>query len=707
MSDSQPVDRLHSQVVHHIANSLGWSELRDVQKMAIEPIIDGANTVLLAPTAGGKTEAAYFPLMSRIVDEDWAGMSLLYLSPIKALLNNQADRLRTLLGFIGHEVGVWHGDISQSQKRRMRDNPPTLMLTTPESLEGMLISTKTEPEVLFGDLRAVVIDEIHAFAGDDRGWHLLGVLNRLAHYAGRDVQRIGLSATVGNREEIVKWLSGGSSRPQVTVDPPPEDVEPEVTVDWIGSLENAAKIISRLHRGQRRLVFCDSRLQTEKLARSLRKRGVTTHVSHSSLSADERRQTERAFSQGGAGVIVATSALELGIDIGSLDRVIQIDAPYSVASFLQRMGRTGRRPGTVPNLLFLTVSDDGFWRALAIVDAWRRGEVEDVVAPQKPHHIAAQQVLATVLEDPGLPMQKLGSRLQGFVDSAGLSREVVDELREHLLATGYLASDGIRLGMGRAGESDFGSRNFLELVSVFTSPPIFRVKHGIREIGTVDQSTFLDDQDDEKSGPKVILLSGRSWVVGSIDWSSRIAYVEPAERSGRTRWTGIGLGVQPMLARAHRRVFVCRSSVEEHLSKRASGHAERAGEAYEFVEEDTVVALRDDGELGLWTFAGIHANLLLADLLRDMGFEKVTAKGLCVVIKEDLTLSEVEDVRETLKGRLDGGLPERCVEHRLMDELKFGELLPPGLLLETSRAKLYDPQRLRQVFEKQWSFVGL
>lgn len=703
------MESLHPQIVHHIANSMGWDELRDVQQMAIEPILSGANTVLLAPTAGGKTEAAFFPLMSRLVEERWEGLSILYLSPIKALLNNQQDRLEKLLGYIGHEVGVWHGDISQSVKKRIRQSPPSLLLTTPESLEGMLISTKTEPAQLFANLRALVIDEIHAFADDDRGWHLLGVLNRLAHYAGRDIQRVGLSATVGNRQAIVGWLSGGSTREQITVDPPPGDVAPEVKVDWVGSIENAALIIARLHRGERRLVFCDSRLQTERLARALRKRDVTTHVTHSSLSVDERRQTERAFSEGGPGVIVATSALELGIDIGSLDRVIQIDAPYSVASFLQRMGRTGRRPGTTPNLLFLSITDAGFSRALAIVDAWQRGEVEDVVAPSKPYHIAAQQILATVLERPGMSVQELAPHLAGFSDSAGISTAVVDELREHLMATGYLATDGIRLGVGRSSESAYGKRNFLELVSVFTSPPIFRVRHGRREIGSVDQSTFLsedDSGDGEDKSPPVILLAGRSWRVTSINWSRRIAYVEPVDLPGKSRWMGMGLGVGPLLAEAHRRVFIDDQSVAAYLSERAGRHIIGLNEEYAFVDDEALVVVGDSKEITLWTFAGIHANLLLADLLADEGIENVSARGLCVVIKESLNLSDVESILERIEVGDDDELPKRCAEHPLIEQLKFGELLPEELLVETARAQLYDVPGARAALRRPRVFYG-
>ena len=184
----------------------------------------------------------------------------------------------------------------------------------------------------------------------------------------------------------------------VREDPSPT-VSTEVTIDYVGSMDNAATVISRLHRGDKRLVFAESRRSAEELAFLLRERDVQTFVSHSSLSVDERRQSERAFAEARDTVIVATSTLELGIDIGDLDRVIQIDAPRTVSSFLQRLGRTGRRPGTNRNTLFLATSLDGLLDAAAVLLLWRRGFVEKVVAPPHPRHLAAQQFLALALQE--------------------------------------------------------------------------------------------------------------------------------------------------------------------------------------------------------------------------------------------------------------------------------------------------------------------
>jgi ATP-dependent Lhr-like helicase len=260
-------ERLHPSIQHHVVNSLGWRELRPLQAQAVGPILDGEHCLLIAPTAGGKTEAAILPIFSRMLGEEWKGLSVLYICPIRALLNNLEERLNFYGSLVGRRCGLWHGDVGQASKSAILKDPPDILLTTPESLEAMLISRRTDRRYFFGNLRAVIIDEAHAFAGDDRGWHLLAVLERIAYLAGRHPQRIGLSATIGNPQEIMSWLSRGAERSRVISPPANQVSEAEVQLDYVGSIENAALVISKLHRGEKRLVFCDSRSQAEQLAR--------------------------------------------------------------------------------------------------------------------------------------------------------------------------------------------------------------------------------------------------------------------------------------------------------------------------------------------------------------------------------------------------------------------------------------------------------
>lgn len=213
-------DLLHPALQHHIVNSLGWRELRPFQEAVIPSILGGKHLIVLAPTAGGKTEAAFFPVASRMLSESWTGLSVLYICPIKALLNNLDIRLQRYCTLVGRRAALWHGDVKTSDRRRILREPPDCLLTTPESLEVMLVSPNVDARRLFSNLRVVIVDEIHAFAGDDRGWHLLAVLERISRLAGRELQRIGLSATVGNPQALVDWLAGSCAGPREVSLPP-------------------------------------------------------------------------------------------------------------------------------------------------------------------------------------------------------------------------------------------------------------------------------------------------------------------------------------------------------------------------------------------------------------------------------------------------------------------------------------------------------
>jgi ATP-dependent helicase Lhr and Lhr-like helicase len=555
-----PVDRLDPVVLHHVVNTLGWPDLRPLQRAAIDPVMDGDDAVLLAPTAGGKTEAACLPVLSAMAAHGWTGTSVLYLCPLKALLNNLVTRVDGYAQWLGRRAVLWHGDTGEAARRRIRAERPDILLTTPESLEAMLIGVKTDHAHLLGGIRAVIVDEVHAFAGDDRGWHLLAVLERLQRLTGRPIQRIGLSATVGNPQQLLTWLQGsGAGRrtgsivapglskasASAAAGPPPGEVE----LDYVGSLTNAAKVIATLHRGEKRLVFCDSRRQVEELGAALRARDVTVFLSHASLSAAERNRSEQAFAEARDCVIVATSTLELGIDVGDLDRVIQIDSPDTVAAFLQRLGRTGRRPGSSRNCLFLATDRDALLQAAALLLLWARGWVEPVVPPPEPRHLVAQQLLSITLQE-----HRLGDRMwPGQWNGLAPFDRSAEPILRHLTEEGYLDRDAGMLFIGPEAERRFGRRHFIALTASFTAPPQFTVLSGRAEIGRMDPAVLTE----ERPGPRRLLLAGRSWQVNHIDWGRKRVFVEPADSGGVAKWSGgTPTGLSYALTRAMREVLL-------------------------------------------------------------------------------------------------------------------------------------------------------
>ncbi len=681
-------DRLHPALQHHIVNSLGWKGLREVQTASIEGYRSGANLIVLAPTAGGKTEAAFFPVISQMLTEAWTGLSVLYVSPIRALLNNQEERLQRYFQLVGRKAACWHGDTTQGDKRRMLTEPPDCLLTTPESLEVLLVSAKINHRQFFQNVRTVVIDELHAFAGDDRGWHLLSVLARIGRLAERDIQRVGLSATVGNPEEMLVWLAAGSQRGRQVIRPEPATLaRPEVLLDYVGSLPNAAKVIRLLHQGQKRLVFCDSRSRVEQLALLLRQDGVDTFVSHSSLGLDERRSAERAFAQRQNCIIVATSSLELGLDVGDLDRVFQIDAPPTVSSFLQRMGRTGRRPGTTPNCLFLATTDEGLLRAAALLDLWQEGFVEPVVAPPKPYHILAQQLMALVLQERGVGRTEWFDWVATVPGYASMDRHVVSDLVGFMLGSGILWSDSGVLSFAPEGEARYGRKNFMELLSVFTSPPLFRVIAGQKEVGSVHESTFYKRDD----GPPIIVLAGRSWKTNHLDWKRRIAHVEPADERGRSRWLGEGQFLSYRVCQSIRRLLA--DDADQPIwSRRATAQLNEIRTEYPWLSsERTAIVRHPSGEVRWWTFGGGVANSLVADHFRPKA--EVRVDNLSVRFPASVKPSEVEE----LLGALSPDRIEPTPSDDAIEGMKFSECLPPHIAAEVFCARFNDSESVCRI----------
>ena len=686
------VDLLHPVVLHHVANTLQWPALRPLQEQAIQPVLDGHDALLLAPTAGGKTEAAVLPLLSAMEQQRWSGLSVLYLCPLRALLNNLEPRIDSYAQWLGRRAQLWHGDTGEGCRNQIRRDPPDILLTTPESLEAMLVSTKMESAEFFATVRAVVVDEVHAFAGDDRGWHLLAVLERVSRLARRPLQRVGLSATVGNPDELITWLQGSAAEarsatviaPAVdiaatgrTEGPPPGDV----TLDHVGSLDNAAKVIAALHAGQKRLVFCESRRAVEELAHDLRVRGVQTFVSHSSLSVDERRRAEQAFAEARDCVIVSTSTLELGIDVGDLDRVIQIDSPRTVASFLQRIGRTGRRPGTSRNALFLTTDDGNLLQAAGLLLLWSHGFVEPVVPPPAPRHIAAQQILALTLQE-----GRIGDAgWQDWWGGLGIFDETAPEILDHLVATGHLERDQGMLFLGPEAEMRFGRRNFMDLLSVFAASPEFTVLLGREEVGSVDPIVLTRKVD----GPRLIVLAGRSWKVTHIDWKRRRCYVEPDQTPSSMRWVGEGLPMSFALSRAQRDILLGHDPKATLSMRAVAALAGLRGKRGHQVHEEGSVILREGDDHWWWTWAGARANATLMAALPDVidPKQQVGNYRLRLLPATDERPSPWRGIDESA-GLVDSAVP--AVSARAVSGLKFNEVLPAGLAAETLALRAVD-----------------
>jgi len=641
--------RFNTRLQHAIVSRLGWTSLRPVQEEAGEALLDGKNAVVLAPTAGGKTEASMFPTLSMLCDEQAEGVGALYIAPIKALLNNQAERLGTYTEMVSLRRFVWHGDTPSSARKKFLAEPTELLMTTPESLEVMLISSRVDEQKLFGDVRIVIIDEVHALAGSDRGAHLLSVLERIARVSRHDIQRVGLSATVGNPDMILEWLRGTSRRDGVVVDPPKNPARRQLLVVHRESMEELAQDAARMAKGQKSLFFCESRSTTESVAETMRWSGTTVFVHHSAVSKEERELAEERFHHGSDACIVCTSTLELGIDVGDLDRVLQAEAPDTVSSFMQRMGRTGRRPGAVANTTFFCETTSGVLQAIALIELAKAGWVEDVPVTSRCWPVLVHQLFAMALAADGIAPDEIWNHVSQLPDFRGIHRAEFDRLVAWMVRDKGLVQTSGRLVLGPKAERRFGRRNFMALYAVFSSPQSYTVlTMAGQPLGSLNQG-FVDRLTE---GYSAFLLGGRAWQVVHIRHDERQIRVDPAPRGKQPTWGGYlpqFLGFE--VCQAIRAVLQTEPGYP-YLHEGAAELLRQQRDLFSDVLDPAAGDLEvDDGEIRWWTFAGGRINSTLRYALQAVGGDwKVVPDNLLIKVRgEDLDERSLREAIDQLR----------------------------------------------------------
>lgn len=676
-----------------ISSRLGWTSLRPVQELAGEAILDGKNAVVLAPTAGGKTEASMFPALASLVEREPDGVGVIYIAPIKALLNNQEERLGTYTEMVGLRSFVWHGDVGDAAKRKFVKEPTEILMTTPESLEVMLVSPRSPVQRLFKDLRLVVIDEVHALAGTDRGAHLMSVIERLAPSSANDIQRVGLSATVGNPDQILAWLKGSSQREGVVIDPPKNPAKRDLSVALHLSIAGLAGDAAARAAGKKSLFFCQSRALTETVAERMRGRSIDVFVHHSSVSLEERKAAEDRFAHGTNACIVCTSTLELGIDVGDLDLVFQANAPSTVSSFMQRMGRTGRRAGTTANTAFLCEEPEAVLQAIALIELAREGWIERVTHQERCWPVLVHQLLAMSLQFGATSAERCWEQLSRVPDFRGIARAEFDAVIEHMLKDEFLFESGGLLSMGTAAERAYGKKNFMELYAVFSSPVLYRVvTEAGRDLGSLEQA-FVDRLVEQMSS---FLLGGRAWTVARVSHDDRVVTVRDAPGGVKPSWGGFipqHLGfdlcqrMKHVLTEDVRYAYVDEPAYKHIVEKRADlgDVLRRPGPAVQL-----------DGEVARWwTFAGGRINHTLK-----YGFEvaegwKVVPDNFQLRIEGDgVGLESVRRVIERMSAAAfwDEPTTRRAVLARLPSYRlsKFQDCLPEKFALEVIENYLLD-----------------
>jgi len=495
----------------------GFTHLSDAQIQAIPLILHGRHLVLVAPTGTGKTESAMFPVFNGMLAiPSGGGFKALYITPLRALNRDILARMQWWCGELGLTVGVRHGDTPVAERRKQALLPPDLLITTPETFQALFMGRRLRQHLRH--VRYVIVDEVHELAASKRGAQLAVAMERLQVYAG-EFQRIGLSATVGNPDEIARFLCG--ARPCSVVQVPVAQ-QLEISVRFVGDdFKHQTEVLSKaLKREGSTLVFVNTRVAAEALGHALYEHG-DVEVHHGSLSKEVRIDAEERFKLGEIRTLICTSSMELGIDIGRVDHVIQFGSPREVARLVQRVGRAGHQLNTVSKGTILATGFDDLLESLVIARKATSNEIEPVVLPRHAADVLANQVAAMAVEYgeiERLAIEEILERTALFNGCGALLEDVCRQMEEHRL----VRSDGSRIiTTARARRYLAGN---LSMIHDERKVPVFDMVSR-RTVGTLDESFVVG----WVHTGAVFITKGQLWRV--LEIADGKLTVEPAKKA--------------------------------------------------------------------------------------------------------------------------------------------------------------------------------
>ncbi len=643
-----------------------WQSLRAVQVAAAEAIFETDDNLLLcASTASGKTEAAFFPILTQLYENPPSSVGVLYIGPLKALINDQFYRLADLCREADIPVWHWHGDVSQAHKNKLLKRPSGILQITPESLEALLMCKHSHISKLFCDLRYVVIDEVHAILRGDRGGQAICLIERLSKLAGVNPRRIGLSATLGEPQKMGEFLSAGTGRNTLIPQLQTQKVRWRIAMEHFfiqgeqaGQFENTESALQMLSeptdhapdhadpgfayvfehtRDRKCLVFVNSREECEAVTTTLRSYCELNHepdrflIHHGNLSAAYRETAEAIMKDDEQlQTTVTTATLELGIDIGRLERAFQIDAPFTVSSFLQRLGRTGRRD-LPPEMWFVIREDIAEARAmlpetvpwkllqgialiqLYLEDRW----VEPPKLDRLPYSLLYHQTMSTLASCGELTAAQLASLVLPLQAFHRISQEDYKVLLRHLLDINHIqrTQEG-GLIVGLAGERQINSFKFY---AVFQESEEYTVRCGSQELGTL----VMPPPPGEK-----IAIAGHVWLVEEVDHKRRLVYCEQV-RGNVPAYFGECPGAVHTKVLERMRIVLAEEKSYPYIMKNAAARLQQARQTavYSGVVSQPLVNL--GGEMWcLFPWLGSYAFLALERFLKIKCAEQLGLKGL-------------------------------------------------------------------------------
>jgi ATP-dependent Lhr-like helicase len=675
------------------------------------------DTLVIAGTASGKTEAAFLPVLTQTAQREEAGVSVLYVSPLKALINDQFTRLDELCEYLETGVVRWHGDAPQAAKQALIKNPQGVALITPESIEALLVRRPEKAKALFQDVRFIIVDEVHAFLPSVRGLHLRSLLRRVSLISKQRPRFIGLSATVGDPLAAAAWLNpeepsgvdivvstAGSPEVKISVKAyidaddllDPDQLESDEDYDDNGekakkiALDIIADQIFANVRGHNNLVFAGSRRRVEALTDRLRRRCEKRSMPneffahHGSLSKDLREPLEKRLKEGRLPTTgVATTTLELGVDIGSVKTVVQIGAPRSMSSLRQRLGRSGRREGS-PAILRMYLRERRIGAkthpldklrlnvvaAVASVVLLGRKYVEKPRVPSGAATVALQQTLSVISENGGATVADLYETICSVGPLSVVSKADYVALLRHMASKETelveQAPDGTVM-LGRKGERLAASKDFF---AIFETDEEWRVVSGGKTVGTLPMTNMV------KQGG-YIAFAGQRWKIEAVDLNAKVLDVVKDRSAKMPSFEALGReGLSDVFAQTMLEVLRGKD-IPAYLDETAAQLLTEGRNVFDVHGLDGKVFWEEGGSTGVLTWAGTRTNEMLALMLLYMGLD-ASAEDIGVLVPG----CSAEQVRAALR-QIAMSPPRAADVVKVLDDLqsaKYDALVPHSVL---------------------------
>jgi ATP-dependent Lhr-like helicase len=694
---------LLSEPIRKFIHGKGWEQLRPIQNAAIAKILGSdENFILASKTASGKTEAAFLPILSKVNFND-AGVQVLYISPLIALINDQFYRIEDLCKDLDVTVTKWHGEANKTLKDRLIKQPTGIVLITPESLEAMFVNKPFNVKQLFSNVKYVVIDEIHSFIGSDRGTQLKSILSRLQNVSSKFFSIVGLSATIGDYSEAKKF-TGDELKTKVLLDRTAKEINALFRFFKTETEELPLELLNDLYvetKDNKVLIFPNSRGRAEEVAVKLKKiadriNGHSNYFSHHSSVDREVREYVEYFAKNNKRsnfCISCTSTLELGIDIGSVDEVVQIDATHSIASLIQRVGRSGRKEGESSNLFLYATTQWSLLQSIACWLLYKEGFIEPPEKNEKPYDILIHQALSITKGHSGIPLTELIKQLKKNAAFSSMELSEIEEILQYLIEIDFLEKLQNEVIVGVEGEKIVNSREFY---SVFKTEENFKVVNAGNTIGEIPFSPQVTENEN-------VLLSAKIWKIKFVDFKVKRIEVVPAKDGKKPIFFGGGAVVHQKIREKMLEVLYSKTEYD-FLDQSGSNEIEKMRKDFAVFNIKNLQSERPlliaHKHLQLFTFTGTRINRTIQLLLNIASIENTlddSSSSFDIEVPEQDLISKWQDLLLPLAD-IDSHISTLLQRNpTLLDFSKWGMYLPEHYKIKLLKSRYFDIEQTKEL----------